>query len=118
MRSVLLPRKPRPDAVDAAAIGLVFGSVQVTEPFFFRKFHHDGHERPEDEGQDQEPEIPGKEGYADADEHPAGVKRVPAPGIDAVGDKAVVLDAVVDLGPEEGVPPDEGTQQDQEDADD
>ena len=102
---MLLFGEPRPNAVDAAAIGLVFGAVESPEPFFFRKFHHHGHERPEEEGQNQQPEVSGKEGYADADEHPTGIERVAAPGIDAVGNQAVVLDALVNSGAEEGIAP-------------
>lgn len=110
--------EPRPDAVDAAAICIVFGSVQVAEPFFFREFHHDGHDGRKDKRQDQEPQVAGKEGNTDADEHPTGVERVAAPGIDTVGDQAVVLDAIVNLGMEEGVSPDEDAQKDNEDAKD
>ena len=98
------------------AVGIVFGSVEITEPFFFRELHHNGHKGRKDKRQDQKPEVSGKEGGADADEHPAGIERVSAPGIDAVGNQAVVLDSVVNLGMEKGVASDEDAQQNDEDA--
>lgn len=48
--SLILFRKPRPGAIHSLAVSVVFGSVEVAQPLFFRGFKHYRHQRPEDKG--------------------------------------------------------------------
>ena len=113
-----LPGKPRPGAVHPLAVGFVLGTEAVAKPFLLRQAHHQGHQPPEDERQHQQPEVAGEQGRADANEHPAHIEGVAHPRIDTVRAKTVILDGIVDLVKEEGIAPDEGTQQDGQDAED
>lgn len=48
--SLILFRKPRPGAIHSLAVSVVFGSVEVAQPLFFRGFKHYRHQRPKDKG--------------------------------------------------------------------